>query len=214
MVSIFEVFMACESKGANPKRINQFNKIKLWNEMANMIAGYGVQCGNQKLLDYIDMNCGGIPEGPFEQVVDLESPHQFLQMYTQIAEKRFAFAVTSLLKMNPEFINQLTEFCGRIGREMGIPSVENVKSAYAVFDSFYLDGMPCDETRRIISDGEDGSEEFVWEKLYDTHAEAWNKAGGDLNVYYDLLKCFAAGLLSASHIVLDIEDNSRFVLHY
>lgn len=201
--------MSCDSKGINPQRVNQFNKIRLLNDVANQIAYYALQCGNETVFDYIDLNCGCIPEGEFEQVVDLDSPHQFLQMYMQTAEKRFAYSVTVLLRMNPSYINQLEEFCGRVGQDIQLPKVNSLEQAYGFLNNFYLDGMPCDEVKKIIHIEEN---ELTWQKLIDTHETAWEKAGGNLEIYYKLLTCFVNGLFKESNIILEIKDNTYFSL--
>ena len=93
-----------------------FNKIKLLSDIADHIAYYGVRCGNSQLMDYIDMNCGAVPEGDVSGIIDEDAPKQFLEMYIQIAENRFAAAVTELLKMNPQFMKPVSDFCVQIGR--------------------------------------------------------------------------------------------------
>ncbi|MCR5699644.1 MAG: hypothetical protein K6G52_08385 [Treponemataceae bacterium] len=201
--------MACDPIGENDRRKNQFFKIRLWNNMAQMIAYFAFQRGNGQVFDYIDMNCGGIPEGEFEQVIDLSAPHQFLSMYTQVAEKRFAFAVTELLKMNGGYIDALSDFCRRTGRELNADEVDDAEKAFELMKSFVLDGMPCDETKEVVSVDE---RKIEWKKLTDTHAEAWNKAGGDLSVYYRLQKDFVDGLLEKSHITLHTENYETFWL--
>lgn len=201
--------MPFEEKEINPSLLSQFNKICLLNNIANQIACFGVQCGNEQLLDYIDMNCGGIPDGEFEQVVDVDSPMQFLQMYTQIAEKRFAFAVTELLKMNEVYLNSIEEFCNRTGREMNVPALADMEDAFNVVNSFYLDGMFCDNSKKVIQNDENL---FVWEKQKDFHEDAWKKAGGQIEIYYRLLQSFVNGLLFSSGIELEIENMSKFRL--
>lgn len=150
---------------------NLYNKILLWNEMANQLASYAVQQGNEKLMDYIDLNCGGIPQGPFEQVVDPEAPEQFLQMYTQIALNRFAFACTALLHMNQAYLPALKDYMKRTGEQMALPPVTNAQEAQNAFNSFYLDG---------------------------NYKAAWEKAQGDVEVYHQLVQSFAQGLLGES----------------
>lgn len=174
--------------------INQFNKIRLLDDIANQIGWYGVQCGNEKLMDYIDMNCGGIPDGEYTQVVDPDAPEQFLKMYTITAETRFAFAVTALLKMNTGYMNALEEFCTRIGREMQVPPVSNIQEAQEVANSFCLGGIPDDEAKPVIQ-------------------AAWKKAGGELSVYYHLLECFVNGLLQTSKIFLTVDKDGKFIFN-
>lgn len=157
------------------------------------------------------MNCGGIPDGEFSQVVDPTAPEQFLSMYTQIVENRFAFAVTGLLKMNAAFMEQLTEFCTHTGKNMQLPAVENINQAFEIFDSFILDGMPDSENKKILSKDE---KSISWEIINDNHKSAWEKANGNVENYYNLLKCFLQGLFSSSNICVNIENNNgwRFII--
>lgn len=201
--------MACESTGKNERRVNQFNKIKLVDAMAYQIAGYGVQNGNDTLLDRIDLACGAIPEGEFEQVIDLSAPHQFLSLYMGIAEKRFAMAVTELLNMNEAFYKPLEDYMEQIGRDMQIPEITDMEQALNVYDSFVLDGMPCDETKEIT---EKTPLKITWTKLMDTHQNNWIQVGGDLSVYYHLLQHFVKGLFSASEFTLLIDNQLTFTL--
>ena len=92
-----------------------FGKIRLLNSMAGQIIAYGEQCGAAGLGDYIDMNCGGIPDGEYAQVVDQAAPDQFLAMYRKVAENRFTLAVSTLVKANPAFMKPVAEYCERDG---------------------------------------------------------------------------------------------------
>ena len=207
--------MNAETNGIDPKLtesselIGHFNKIKLLESIANQIGFYGVQCGNATLMDYIDMNCGGIPEGDFSQVVDVSAPMQFLSMYTKTAENRFAFAVTELLKMNAGFLEALVNSCFQAGKDMQISSVADAKHAFEIYNSFVLDGMVDEQTKEIVAQT---SSKIVWKKLSDTHEAAWKRAGGDLNVYYLLQKSFVSGLFAESRYAYNIEDNTTFSL--
>ena len=189
--------------------IGHFNKIKLLESIANQIAEYGVQCGNATLMDYIDMNCGGIPEGEFAQVVDVSAPMQFLAMYTKTAENRFAFAVTELLKMNASFLKALENSCFQVGKDMQIHAVQNAEHAFEIYNDFILDGMPGEQTKEIVSCNDS---KIVWKKVTDTHEPAWKKAGGNLNVYYMLQKSFVTGLFDECKYAYYMEDNSTFSL--
>jgi len=201
--------MACESTGVNERRLNQFNKIRLLNDIANQLAYYGVQNGHEKLFDYIDLNCGAIPDGEFEQVIDLNAPHEFLSLYMNTAENRFAFAVTELLKMSSQLLNAIKDFCFRVGQDMKIESIPTISDAYKVIDAFVLDGMPCDETKKIEEESEN---QIIWTKVIDTHEKAWKKAGGDVSVYYELQESFVQGLLEKSGFKYQIEKGERFIL--
>ena len=184
-----------------------FNKIKLLSDIADQIAYYGVRFGNPQLMDYIDMTCGAVPEGDVSAIIDEDSPKQFLEMYIQIAENRFAAAVTELLKMNPQFIKPVSDFCVQVGKEMNVPPCSSIEEAFQVIDSFVLDGFS--DNKKIIS--RDDSK-IVWEQSADNHESAWKKAGGNLSVYYELPQDFVKGLLSASNISYSVEEGKIFTL--
>ena len=189
--------------------VSHFNKIKLLESIANQIGFYGVQCGNATLMDYIDMNCGGIPEGEFAQVVDTAAPLQFLAMYTKAAENRFAFAVTELLKMNGAFLEPLASSCFQAGKDMQVHAVKDAAEAFEIYNSFVLDGMIGEKTKEITAQDD---ARITWKKLVDTHAPSWEKAGGSLDVYYKLQQSFVSGLFAESRYAYIIEDNSVFSL--
>lgn len=201
--------MKSEIKDNNSRLICHFNKIKFLESVADQFASYGVKCGNINLFDYIDMNCGAIPEGAFPQVVDIAAPMQFLDMYTKTAENRFAFAVTELLKMNGAFLEPLKKACFQAGEDIQIHSVKDAEEAFEIYNAFVLDGMVDEQTKEIVVQTDS---KIVWKKLSDTHEAAWKKAGGDLNVYYMLQKSFVAGLFDECKYAYYIEDNSTFSL--
>lgn len=201
--------MKTEIEDNNSRLICHFNKIKLLESIANQIGFYGVQCGNATLMDYIDMNCGGIPEGDFAQVVDTSAPLQFLAMYTKTAENRFAFAVTELLKMNGAFLEPLANSCFQAGKDMQVHAVKTAAEAFEIYNSFVLDGMIGETTKEITAQDD---ARIMWKKLVDTHAPSWKKSGGNLDVYYKLQQSFVSGLFAESGYAYIIEDNSVFSL--
>ena len=201
--------MKSEIKDNNSRLICHFNKIKFLESVADQFVSYGVKCGNVNLFDYIDMNCGAIPEGAFPQVVDIAAPMQFLDMYTKTAENRFAFAVTELLKMNGAFLEPLKKACFQAGEDIQIHSVKTAAEAFEIYNAFVLDGMVDEQTKEIVVQTDS---KIVWKKLSDTHETAWKKAGGDLNVYYLLQKSFVSGLFDECKYAYYIEDNLTFSL--
>lgn len=186
-----------------------FYKIQFVDELANQIGAYGVQCGNEKLLEAMDMKCGAIPEGEYQTVIDPSAPAQFLTLYTHIAEDRFAYAVTTLLAMNDKFINQLIEFCSRTGRSFARPEELDAMQAFQIYNSMVLDGTPGEVTKEILLK----TEECVqWKSLVDTHEPSWKKAEGDIHVFYKLLEYFVNGIFSSSKISFKIDSDMVFCL--
>lgn len=191
------------------KRINQFNKIQLLNHMANQIGSYGVQCGLSQLMDYIDMNCGAVPQGEYEQVIDSGAPDQFLSMYTQIASSRFAFAVTQVLKIHPGCNKIVSDFCHQIGTDLEAEKPKTAEEAFYTMNYFVLDGMYDYENKTTTFKSET---EVRWNVIKENHLPLWEKAGGDFKIYQLLLKSFVDGILSGSGFQLLVEGDSEYRL--
>lgn len=162
-----------------------FNKIKLWNEISNQILNFGLQYTNPSLADYVDMNCGGIPEGDFEQVVDLHAPEQFISMYLTVAEKRFAFVVSALLSVSQDFLTPIKSFCEKVGKDLNLGKVDSIEKARQLVKDFVLNENP---------------------------QAAWEKANGDIKVFYLLEQCFLKGLLEASDIKATVSEEGEITL--
>lgn len=171
-----------------------FNKIKLLNDIADEIAYYGVQCGIENLVDYVDMNCGAIPEGSFQLVVDQSSPEQFLSMYIQIAHSRFALAVTSVLKVSSEIMKPLQDFVKKVG-ENNKPQnpISNSKDAFSFVQNIILFGTL---EENLSTENFESASTFkdLCDKKTDSIQKFWKKFNGDFENYNSLLECFLKGL--------------------
>lgn len=189
--------------------IIQFNKVKLLNNIANSIAGYGVQCGYSNLFDQVDLNCGAIPEGNIGEVIDPNSPEQFLSLYTHIAEARFAYAVTQVMSISEKCWQPILDFCRRVGQDNKVDGVQTAQNAYYVYRLFVLDGMPSEKTFELTCNND---REVSWLKLKDIHEEFWSKYDGDVNNYYHILQVFINGLLENTGINFTVTDNKEFSL--
>lgn len=199
--------MACNPVGENDRRILQFWKIRMVNDMANDIGYFAMSQGYENLMDKIDMTCGAVPEGEYEQVIDQSAPHQFLELYMHIAESRFALAVTECLRMNQAYWPAIMNYCREKGTALHPEKIRTVEAAYEVINNCILDGMPCDETKKITIVEPN---RIAWEKLIDTHESAWKKAGSDVDLYYQLQTCLIEGLLGDSGFKYTNEGNLRF----
>lgn len=189
------------------RQILHFYKINMLNDMANDIGYFAQSQGYENLMDKIDMTCGAIPEGKYEQVIDQGAARQFLELYMNIAKNRFAVAVTECLRMNHAYWPAIMNYCREKGTGLDHEKIRTVEAAYELINAAVLDGMPDDETKNVtvVEAGR-----IVWEKLKDTHEAAWKKAGSDVDIYYQLQNCFIQGLLSNSEFKFTNEGNTRF----
>lgn len=156
---------------------NEFNKIMLLNGITNSLISFGINSGNSTLEDYIDMNCGALPEGDFSQVIDPEAPEQFISLYTGIVQKRFAFTVMALIKMNPQLEKAIEDFMFRVGEDMKIPSVNSREEAEKTVQAFVIQKTPKAECKA---------------------------AGGTLEIYFKMMQSFVNGLLNSSEYKVEL----------
>lgn len=96
-----------------------FIKIRILDDMSWDIAVFGENQGIEKLTERVDLSCGAVPPGEYEQVIDLSAPQQFLDLYEHIVEHRFAFVVTAMLKLRPDYIKPLKNYCFEKGKSLG-----------------------------------------------------------------------------------------------
>lgn len=201
--------MSINSTFGPDKLRQQFYKIKFLNYMSFDIAAFGENQGIEKLVEKVDLKCGAIPDGEYEQVIDQTAPNPFLELYMRIAEFRFAFSVTALLKANEGYITPLINYCYEQGKANKPEKIKTVNTAYEYINSFILDGMPDEEVKEITT-VEPGR--LVWHVVKETHESFWNKAEGSVEVYYKLQNALIEGLLEGSDITFINEGNTTFTL--
>ncbi|MCQ2575225.1 MAG: hypothetical protein MJ162_00680 [Treponema sp.] len=188
-----------------------FQRIKILDFMTTMLGNYALSKGYDTFVDYIDMNCGAIPEGNYNQVIDSSAPQEFLSLYTGIAHKRFAFAVNGLLKISSDYFAPIKDFCFRTGKDLkiGAEQITSPRDAFSILCTFILDGMVGEETKEITAETENRVE---WKKLVETHGDAWEKAGGKLEIYYELQEAFGNGLINVAGYEYKIQNTEIFSL--
>lgn len=182
---------------------NTFVKTKILNDLADAIGVYGENSGVKNLLEQMDLNCGAIPEGPFEKVCDTSSPQEFVTLYAHIAEKRFAFAVTVLLKINPDFLEPVKTFLYNAGSNYAPENIPTKHHCFSVIDAFVLDGIENENQKILVTDSES---QLIWKNSADTHKIFWEKVNGSLENYYILQSEFINGLLSKSKFKFSKSD--------
>lgn len=188
----------------------QFLKIKILDSMSTDIGYFLQNQGAENFLDTLDLTCGAVPEGKFEEVIDPAATEQFLSLYEGIAKYRFAFAVTQALKINQAFYPAIRTYCFQKGNSLKPEEpIQTVQAAYDVINSCILDGSTGVETKKITKNEE---KLLVWDKIKETHENYWNKAGGSVDIYYDLQNCFIQGILEGSSISFSNKENQEFSL--
>lgn len=186
-----------------------FTRIKILNDMSFDIANFVESQGATNFIERLDLTCGAIPPGEYEQIIDQSAPEVFLQLYAHIAEHRFAFTVSEAIKMHPGFLEPIQKYCYDCGKAFRPEKITTVQSAYDLIFSTILDGMPEEETKKLTIVE---SNKIVWEKIIDTHKSSWDKVNGDIKIFYQLQTLFIQGLLEDSGIYYTNKDNKIFSL--
>lgn len=187
----------------------QYNRFEVLYDIGNHFGNSGVKCGIPELIDYMDMNCGAIPEGSFPEIIDFSAATQFLRLYTQIAESRFAYAVSQIINSFPQSINEMRQFMYSVGEVNKMPDINTPRNALEVYETVVLDGLPGDNPKKII---EETDTKIVWTNTVETHKQYWDKARTDLSVYYELIQSFVNGILDGTGMQLIVENNSKFTV--
>lgn len=186
-----------------------FTKINILSDMAFDIGNFVENQGALNFVERMDLTCGAIPPGEYEQIIDQSAPEAFLQLYLHIAEHRFAFAVSEAVKLHPGFMEPIKKYCYDCGKSFKPAKVPTVQSAYDLINAFVLEGMPEEETRKLTVVEPN---KIIWEKVKDTHKEFWDKVGGEVEIYYQLQTLFIQGLLEDSGIEFANDKNAVFSL--
>lgn len=182
-----------------------YSKILLWSNLGDEIINFGMQCGITNLMDYIDMNCGAVAEGNYSNVIDPDAPEQFLSLYANIARKRFAFAVTQVLKMGEEAKPVIKNFIHDVGKNNGGFSLPNAKEGLNALCAFVLEELPGQESCNEIISVDENS--IKWKKKIDLFSSDWTDAGSDVSIYRELEESFINGLFENTGFVYSVKGN-------
>ncbi|MCR5080841.1 MAG: hypothetical protein K6B17_05820 [Treponema sp.] len=185
-----------------------FNKIKFINSITDSIAAYGVQCGLKNFTDDLDMNCGAVPEGEIDQIIDPSSPLEFLSLYTKISCDRFAMTVIQISMLHPNCKKAICSFLRDIGKQNQSDKIASPKNAVSFLENIILEGNIEDTTKEIISSSE---KEIVWKSINSMHEKSWNRFKGDINLFYELLETFINAILENTKFIFK-RDGELFVV--
>ena len=197
--------MACSPIGAYDRRKNQYIKILALGERVKKLIVYAPE-----LQAKIDA-CGILPEGDFDVVADFPNMHMWLTKNMHIAELQYATIVTELLERNSENMDKIKDVVENQAKldAAVVPASIDAQDAFQYLSKYYLDGMPCDDVKVI---DENTEKLFSWTVINDTHTPFWEKAGGNVDIYYELLELYVNTLFAGKNIKYSYFDNKHFSL--
>ena len=170
-----------------------YRKIQLQESLTQSMTSVLSEEKRIHLEKNLDAVCGVVERRPLEEVIDNGNIHGWLQGQIAIAEKRFATAVTKILKEDSSKIENLKQAAYQMGQKNPLPNSDDAQGIYRGLNDVLLEGMPCDHVNQIL---EQSDQRVLWNQTVDLHLPFWDEAGGDIEHYYLLRNAFISGSLS------------------
>lgn len=186
-----------------------YNKITLQNSMVEKVISFAEEnYADLDLRNTLENEFGSLEVKPLEEMIDTSNIHGWLQEKVSVVEYRMAYAVTAILKKEPQAIDKLKEIFFNFGEEKALTADGTGVKATDIFKNLndtLLDGMPCDHANAIVSETED---EVVWKRNLCVHGDYWDEIGGDIKNYYILREEFIKGYISKTGAVFEKLDDT------
>ena len=175
-----------------------YNKIVNQEDLTAAIADLAVQSGwvsPAAAEEYV------VRDSPaLDSVIDTGNIHGWLQERIGWAETRYAQLITKIMAADAgERMAKVLESASAFGAAHVVPAGSTAEEAYKIFDSTFLNGMPCDRVNILTNQSEDM---VSWEQAVDIHERYWAEAGGSPEWYYEIRKAVMDGMLSGSGLEL------------
>lgn len=172
-----------------------YNKIKIQDSIVDKIVLFAEK-ENQKsdLRTELDNQFGSLNLRPLEEIIDTTNIHGWLQQCVSMVEYRLAYAVTDLLKINPDYIEDVKKIFYHTGVDLSQGNTEgSVDIIFKQLNDTLLDGMPCDHANSVISQKDD---DILWKRNVCVHQNYWDAVNGDIHIYYLLREELLRGFVS------------------
>lgn len=174
-----------------------YHKIQLQESLTeSMLSSIPSEEDRIALENKLDTVYGIVERGQLEQVIDNSNIHGWLQSQIGIAEKRFAAAVTEILRDDPTKIEKLKQAAFQLGLQNPLPASSDAQGIYQALNDVLLEGMPCDHVNEILEQSE---QHILWQQTVDLHLPFWDAVDGRIEIYYLLRGAFILGSLSGNH---------------
>lgn len=128
------------------------------------------------------------PNKPLDALIDEGNIHGWLESRIHSAEKRGAYYITEMIKVEPsikEAIGEIYSKNGVLNAEecKGEKEIWNAQDIYTNINNYILDGMPCDRINEITVNSE---EKVSWKMREDLHKRFWDEVSGDVEIFHYL----------------------------
>ena len=143
-----------------------------------------------------------------ESVIDEGNIHGWLQSRIADAETRYAALVLAVLTEDEEHrLPRLQQAAFVFGRANALNTGISPEEAYKAFDSFFVNGMPCDRVNVVTGNDADA---LTWQETQDVHSGYWPERP---ELYTLLRQSVMEGMLAATAVGIRRPDESSYQLY-
>lgn len=143
-----------------------------------------------------------------ESVIDEGNIHGWLQSRIADAEARYAALVLAVLREDEERrLPRLQQSAFAFGRANAPDPGISPEEAYKIFDSFFVNGMPCDRVNAVTCNDADT---LTWQETQDVHSGYWPERP---ELYALLRQSVMEGMLAAASVGIRKLDGNRYQLY-
>lgn len=174
-----------------------FDRIRLFNFLASDIVNFAAQKYGSEFLDYMDMNCGALPDGDYEKVIDQSAPQQFLDLYSNMVMGRLELASKKILELGDGYKAVLFDYFNKEGVNIGIEKPTGLRDAFDIIKGCSIDLLANQD--EISKDSED---ELIWHKKGNVHSLFWTL----------IMVAFIGGIFKGACIEFYVTEKMDFVL--
>lgn len=139
---------------------------------------------------------------PLESVIDTANIHGWLQSQIADAETRYASLLDALFS-HPEEVRGIAF---TFGQQHAAPDHAAAEDLYQHFDSFFLNGMPCERVNEVT---EQSAECLSWQMNQDIHAGYFPQG---TEAYYRIRKAVMDGMLKGTAYHVRMPDLYHYTI--
>lgn len=139
-----------------------------------------------------------IENAALENVIDTTNIHGRLAERVALAEERLAFAATAMAKDDEEKLLSIVKQSAEKLHFQG-----TAEEAFQTYDSFFLNGMPCDRVHMPVN----YDEGFAWQVTQNVHAPYYE----DPALYERLIDSWWEGLLENTELHYEHKGDLRHI---
>ncbi|MGO3752331.1 MAG: hypothetical protein ACTJGH_06235 [Peptoniphilaceae bacterium] len=180
-----------------------FDKIVFQEKLVNQVLDLSEKKGYEHIKSEVD-KLGRIEEGSLEDIIDQSNIHAWLNERVNLVENRFAKATSLLLEEDKNLEDELLNKFFKLGVEENFNGT--AKEAYALINSKFLDGMPCDGSLLLLENEDDN---VKYKIVKDLHTPIWEKFMKN-PIYWDLRESYIKGLLSNAKFEISKDSSNIY----